>query len=170
MKKIFKAAGLSSLLLLGMVFTQTAYAAQKVGYVMVEQVLDQIAQKNKVSEKLQSEFKGRVAELTRLKTKLEKGVQKLKRDGELMSEKDRVKLQRDLQSMDADYKLKVKAIQEDQRKRGLEEENKLIKKVKAAIDKVAKREGYDVVVDAKAILFASPADNLSEKVIRAVRK
>lgn len=169
MKNLFKVAGLSALILMGTAFSQVAYASQKVGYVMVEQVLEQLAQKSRIKEKLTSEFKGRVAEITRLKVKLEKGVQKLNRDGELMSDKDRVKLQRDLQSMDADYKLKVKAIQEDQRKRGLEEENKLIKKVKAAIDSVAKREGYDVVIDAKAILFASPGDNLSEKVIKAVR-
>ncbi len=57
-----------------------------------------------------------------MKEKLSKGVEKLKRNGELMSEDERVKLQRELQSMESDYKLKVKALQEDQRKRGGQEE------------------------------------------------
>jgi outer membrane protein len=150
-------------------YASAADAAQKVGYVSTGAVMSQLAQKNNLNEKLRAEFKDRVAEIERMKEKLSEGVEKLKRNGELMSEDERIKLQRDLQSMESDYKLKVKALQEDQRKRGGQEESKLVKKLKTAIDQVAEQEGYDIVLDANAILYANPGDDLSEKVINAVK-
>jgi outer membrane protein len=93
----------------------------------------------------------------------------MKRDGELMSSTDRTKIQRELASLDSSYKLKAKALQEDQRRRGQEEEQKLVMKIRTAIQTVAKKEGYDIVVDAQAILFADPKDDLSNKVITAVK-
>jgi outer membrane protein len=93
----------------------------------------------------------------------------MKRDGELMSSSERTKLQREMASLESDYKLKAKALQEDQRRRGAEEEQKLVQKIRKAIQDVAKREGYDIVVDANAVLYASPKDDLSSKVISAVK-
>ncbi|NUY56778.1 molecular chaperone [Salinivibrio sp. MA351] len=168
MKSFLKAAGLSVAVLTTSMYASAADAAQKVGYVSTGAVMSQLAQKNNLNEKLRGEFKDRVAEIERLKEKLSKGVEKLKRNGELMSEDERVKLQRELQSMESDYKLKVKALQEDQRKRGGQEESKLVQKLKKAVDKVAEQEGYDIVIDANAVLYANPSDDLSEKVINAV--
>ena len=79
------------------------------------------------------------------------------------------KLQREMASLESDYKLKAKALQEDQRRRGAEEEQKLVQKIRQAIQDVAKREGYDIVLDANAVLHASPKDDLSTKVISAVK-
>lgn len=169
MKPFIKAAGLSVAILTMSMYANAAEAAQKVGYVSTGAVMAELAKQSNVNEKLRSEFKDRIAEVERVKDKLSKGVEKLQRNGELMSESERVKLQRELQSLDADYKLKVQALKEDQRKRGGQEESKLVQKLKAAIDSVAKKEGYDMVVDANAVLFASPSDDLSQKVIKAVK-
>ncbi|OOF25884.1 molecular chaperone [Salinivibrio proteolyticus] len=169
MKSFLKAAGLSVAILTTSMYASAADAAQKVGYVSTGVVMSQLAQKNNLNEKLRAEFKDRVAEIERMKEKLSEGVEKLKRNGELMSEDERIKLQRELQSMESSYKLKVKAFQEDQRKRSGQEESKLVKKLKTAIDQVAKQEGYDIVLDSNAILYANPGDDLSEKVINAVK-
>lgn len=42
-------------------------------------------------------------------------------------------------------------------------------KIRTAIDSVAKKEGYNLVLDANAVLFASKKDDLSQKVISAVK-
>lgn len=96
-------------------------------------------------------------------------IDKLKRDGAVMSDSDRIKLQRELASLESDYKLKAQALAEDQRRRGQEEEQKLVMKIRTAIDSVAKKEGYNLVLDANAVLFASKKDDLSQKVISAVK-
>ena len=96
-------------------------------------------------------------------------IDKLKRDGELMSSDQRQKLQRELAQLDSDYKLKAQALAEDQRRRGMEEEQKLVKKIRTAIDTVAEKNGYNIVLDAQAVLFANKKDDLSSKVIAAVK-
>ncbi|USH03076.1 OmpH family outer membrane protein [Grimontia kaedaensis] len=169
MKPIIKAAGLSLAIISASFYATAAEAAQKVGYVATGPVLAQMAKKSNVSEKLRKEFKDRIAEVDRLRDRLEKGVEKLQRNGELMSEKERTKLQRELQALDADFKLKAKNLQEDQRKRGAEEERKLVQKLQKTIETIAKKEGYDMVINSQAVMYASPKDDLSEKVLKAVK-
>ncbi|PML79554.1 OmpH family outer membrane protein [Enterovibrio norvegicus] len=169
MKPFFKAAGLSLAILSASMYASAAEAAQKIGYVSTSSVIAQMAKQSNVSEKLRREFKDRIAEIERLEGKLKKGVDKLKRNGELMSDKERTKLQRELQSLDADYKLKVNNLKEDERKRSAEEQRKLIEKLQKAIASLAKKEGYDMILDRQAVLFASPKDDLSEKVLKAVK-
>ncbi|WP_028024339.1 OmpH family outer membrane protein [Enterovibrio calviensis] len=169
MKPTIKAAGLCLAMFSASVFASAAEAAQKVGYVATGPVLAQMAKQSNVSENLRKEFKDRIAEVERLESKLQKGVEKLKRNGELMSDSERTKLQRELQSYDADYKLKVGNLKEDERKRSAEEQRKLVEKLQKAITRLAKKEGYDMVLDRQAVLYASPKDDLSEKVLKAVK-
>lgn len=169
MKQWIKAASLSLVILSSSMYAHAAETAQKVGYVATGQAMAQLAKRYNVSEKLRQEFKDRIDELRGLEGSMKTKVEKMKRDGELMSASDRTKLQRELASLDSDYKLKAKALQEDQRRRSQEEEQKLIMKIRQAIQTVAKTEGYDLVVDAQAVLYANPEDDLSEKVISAVK-
>ncbi|WP_407331185.1 OmpH family outer membrane protein [Enterovibrio sp. 27052020O] len=169
MKPIIKAAGLSLAIFTASMYATAAEAAQKVGYVATGPVLAQMAKQSNVSEKLRKEFKDRIAEVERLEDQLKKGIEKLKRNGELMSESERTKLQRQLQSLDSDYKLKVGNLKEDERKRSAEEQRKLVEKLQKTITSLAKTEGYDMVLDRQAVLYASPKDDLSEKVLKAVK-
>ncbi|OAN13995.1 molecular chaperone [Photobacterium jeanii] len=169
MKQWMKAAGLSLVILSSSMYAHAAEAAQKVGYVATGQAMQQLAKRYNVTEKLRSEFKDRIDELRGIESRMKAKVDKAKRDGELLSDADRTKIQRELASLDSDYKLKAKALQEDQRRRGAEEEQKLVMKLRTAIQDVAKKEGYDIVVDAQAVLYANPKDDLSSKVISAVK-
>ncbi|AMG30008.1 molecular chaperone [Grimontia hollisae] len=169
MKPTIKAAGLSLAIVTASMYATAAEAAQKIGYVATGPVIAQMAQESNINEKLRKEFKDQIAQVERLKADLEKGVEKLQRNGELMSEKDRTKLQRELQSMDAEFKLKAKNLQEDQRKRSVEEERKLFQKLQKAITDIAQKEGYDMVIERQAVLYASPEDDLSEKVLKAMK-
>ncbi|AWK81161.1 TPA: OmpH family outer membrane protein [Photobacterium damselae] len=169
MKQWVKAAGLSLVILSSSMYANAAEAAQKIGYVATGQAMAQLAKRYNVQDKLRKEFSGRVNELRSLEKKMKAKIDKLKRDGAVMSDSDRTKLQRELASLESDYKLKAQALAEDQRRRGQEEEQKLVMKIRTAIDSVAKKEGYNLVLDANAVLFASKKDDLSQKVISAVK-
>ncbi|MGF1715682.1 OmpH family outer membrane protein [Photobacterium chitinilyticum] len=169
MKQWIKAASLSLVILSSSMYANAAEAAQKVGYVATGQAMAQLAKRYNVAEKLRGEFKDRIDELRGIESRMKTKVDKMKRDGELMSSSDRTKLQREMASLESNYKLKAKALQEDQRRRGAEEEQKLVQKIRKAIQDVAKREGYDIILDANAVLHASPKDDLSSKVISAVK-
>lgn len=170
MKPLIKASSLGLIVLTASLFTNAAQAAeQKIGYVATGPVLSQMAQKSNVNEKLRKEFKDRIANVQRLETKIKKGIEKIKRDGELMSEVERTKLQRELQASDSELKLHMTNLREDERKRSLEEQQKLIEKLQKAVTALAKKEGYTVVLDSQAVLYANPADDLSAKVLKAVK-
>ncbi len=169
MKPFIKASGLGLVILTTSLFATATEAAQKIGFVATGTVLSQMAKKNNVTEKLRNEFKDRIAALQAVEEKMKKALEKLKRDGEMMSDTDRTKLQRDLKAWDSDLKLKVTNLKEDERKRSTEEQQKLIKSLQDAVNQVAKKDGYDVILDKQAVLFSNPADDLSEKVLKAVK-
>ncbi|WP_064602253.1 OmpH family outer membrane protein [Photobacterium sp. J15] len=169
MKQWIKAASLSLVILSSSMYAQAADAAQKIGYVSTGQAMAQLAKRYNVAEKLRGEFKDRIDELRGIESKIKAKVDKVKRDGELMSASERTQIKREMASLESNYKLKAKALQEDQRRRGAEEEQKLVQKIRKAIQDVAKKEGYDIIVDANAVLFASPKDDLSTRVISAVK-
>ncbi|WP_150137074.1 OmpH family outer membrane protein [Candidatus Enterovibrio altilux] len=169
MKSFIKAAGISLAILSASMPVSAADTVQKIGYVSTGSVLAQMAKQSNVSEKLHNEFKDRIAEVESLEKKLSMGIDKLKRNGELMSEKERTKLQRKLQSLDADYKLKVNNLKEDERKRSSEEQRQLIEKLQKTISLLAQKEDYDLILDRQAILFADPKDDISEKVLNAIK-
>ncbi len=168
LKRNMKKIGFGLAVLSLSLFTNAAQANQKIGYVATGPVLAQMAQKNKVNEKLRAEFKDRLSEVERIQKKLKNGLEKLNRDGELMSEAARTKLQRELQSLDADLKLKVTNLREDERKRSGEEQRKLVMSLQKAIQTLAKRESYDLILDGQAVLFASPKDDLSDKLLKII--
>ena len=169
MKSFIKASGLGLVILTTSLFATATEAAQKIGFVATGTVLSQMAKKNNVTEKLRNEFKDRIAALQAVEEKMKKALEKLKRDGEMMSDTDRTKLQRDLKAWDSDLKLKVTNLKEDERKRSTEEQQKLVKSLQDAVNQVAKKDGYDVILDKQAVLFSNPADDLSDKVLKAVK-
>ncbi|UJF18894.1 OmpH family outer membrane protein [Vibrio sp. SS-MA-C1-2] len=169
MNKFLKAASVGLIILSASAYANAAEAAQKVGYVNIQAVFQQLPQREAVSKKLRAEFKDRIDELKRMETDIKGKVDKLKRDGQLMSATDRTNAQRAIVSLESDYKLKAKALDEDNRRRQNEERQKLLMEIQTAVGKVAQQDGYDLVVDAQTVLYAKPADDLSKKVIEEVK-
>ena len=92
-------------------------------------------------------------------------IDKGERDSALMSEKQRLDLKRKLEDLNATYKVKGKAFTEDNRRRQLEERDKLLNMIKKASAQVAEREGYDAVVDINVTAYLNPKRDITEKVI-----
>lgn len=165
MKKFLKATTLA--LMLGSSFTAAA-----AGYAVVDtaKILQQLPQREAISKKLSQEFQPRAAELNKLQKQLVELNQKRQRDAELMTPQESTELYRKLEQLDAQLKLKGKAFKEDQQRRGQEENNKLIVLLQKAVEKVAKRGGYDIVLARQAALYVTPERDISDKVIEELSK
>ncbi len=169
LKSAIKAAGITMVLMAG-TFATAAEAAQKIAVVFPAEVFQQLPQRDQIIKTLKKEFQPRVNELQKLEKKI-KGIQeKQQRDAALLSGKEKTKMARDIESFMSDYQLKRKAFEEDNRRRQGEEQNKLRTKVMKAIDAVAKKEGYDLVVNGEGVLFAKPDVDISSKVVDQVSK
>lgn len=161
---------MTALLLGTFLFSGLAQAAVKIGVVDVARVFQEVPQREKVAQQLRQEFEGRIKELQALEKEMQTLVEKEKRDGALMSESQRTEMARQMESLQADYRLKGRALEEDERRRQLEERNRLLAEVKEAVDAIAKKEKYDLVLQASAVAYVDQAHDISNKVIDMISK
>ncbi|MBD1572314.1 OmpH family outer membrane protein [Vibrio sp. S17_S38] len=169
MKKLMKITGISLVVLTASLTAQAAQAAQKIGYVNTAKVFQTVPQAQAVEQKLEKSSKDKRAELDKLKKQIDTKVEKLKRDAQLMSTNDVDNLRIDIQSMQAKLEVKGKSFQADINKMKQEEMQKINVKIQAAIDKVAKKDGYDIVLNGQALVYATPSADITDSVIKELK-
>ncbi|QVK24896.1 OmpH family outer membrane protein [Shewanella dokdonensis] len=158
---------LVSLMLIG---APMAAYAEKLAVVDMGAVFEQIPQREQVTKQLKSEFGDRMAEVQKLQDELKGLLEKQQRDAQLMTDAQKTDLVRKMESLKADYQLKGKALDEDLRRRQGEEQNKLLVKVQKAINDIAKKENYDMVLQRGAVIYVKPEQDISSKVVDALSK
>ncbi len=137
----------------------------KLGFVDIQYIMAKSPQRVAIGEKLQKEFKEQEEELKKIYDDIMKLQNKATKDGATMSEKERVELQRQGQEMESNFKLKQANLQEDRQRRAQEEQRILGGKILELIAKFAEEQGYAMIVNKEALLWADPASNVSEQVL-----
>lgn len=167
---MIKAAGLGLIILSSSLVATAANAAQKIGYINTAMVFQNLPQREVIAKKLHDEFKDRADELEAIKSKAQKDIQKLKRDSALMNADEKSKLTQNIRDLESDYKAKGQSLSEDSQQRENEERQKLIHKIQQATQAVAKKEGYDMIIDIQALGYAKPEFDISKAVIAEISK
>ncbi|MCL1143343.1 OmpH family outer membrane protein [Shewanella gaetbuli] len=144
--------------------------AEKIAVVDMGGVFEQLPQREQTSQALKAEFGDRVAEVQKMQDEMRGLVEKQQRDGALMSDAQKTELVRKMESLKSDFQLKGKALDEDMRRRQGEEQNKLLVQVQKAINAIAEKEGYDMVLQSGAVIYVKPQADISAKVVEALSK
>jgi len=169
LKKIIKSiaitAAASSMLLAGSVF-----AAQKIAVVNIQEVMSKIPQTAVIMQALDAEFKDDKAALAQLEKDIKYFQEKKKRDSALMSKKEVNDLDMKIGVKYREYQSKGKTLQQKAGQRQNEESSKILALVRQAIDNIAAKSKYDLVLEQKAVVFAKPETNISAEVIKQVSK
>jgi outer membrane protein len=132
-KTMMRVAALSiAMLSLGSVASVQA-AGANIAVVDIGKVLREIPQRKAIESKLKSEFDSRVRDMQRMETEGQTLAAKLKKDESFMSADERTKSQRKLAELQADFNLKGQALQEDQRRRFNEEQQKVFEKIQTNV-------------------------------------
>jgi outer membrane protein len=134
------------------------------------QVFEQLPQREQISKSLKAEFGDRVADVQKMQEDMRSMVEKQQRDGALMSDTQKTELMRKMESLKSEFQLKGKALDEDMRRRQGEEQNKLLIQVQKAINTIAGKENYDMVLQRGAVIFVKPEADISSKVVEALSK
>lgn len=166
---MIKAAGLSLVVLSSSFFAHAAEAAQKVGYINTAQVFQALPQREAVLQQLQNEFKDKADELKSIEAKARTQVEKLQRDGELMSPEQIEQARMEIAQLENEFRLKGQSLEQASARREAEEQQKLFVLIQGAVEKVAEQDGYDMIIDIQAVSYAKPEFNISEKVISAIK-
>jgi outer membrane protein len=152
-------------------FSSTSFAfEQKIGVIDMGTIFKSLPQREQVAQNLQLEFKERRESIQALVQEMQDLAEKSKRDGALLTQQQKLDMQRKMESLKSDYQLKGKALEEDQRRRGGEEQNKLLLKIQKAVDEVAKSEKYDVILQSNAVAYINKKQDISALVVKKVSK
>ncbi|KHT42973.1 molecular chaperone Skp [Pectobacterium brasiliense] len=165
MKKWLCAAGLG----LALAASASVQAADKIAVVNVSSIFQQLPQRETVGKQLENEFKGRASELQSMENDLQGKMQKLQRDGSTMKASERSKMEKDVMAQREQFSAKAQAFDQDNRRRQMEERNKILSRIQDAVKAVATKEGYDVVIDANAVAYVANAKDITADVLKQVK-
>ncbi|MFP9229878.1 molecular chaperone Skp [Pectobacterium cacticida] len=165
MNKWLCAAGLG----LALAASAGVQAADKIAVVNVSSIFQQLPQREAVGKQLENEFKGRASELQTMETSLQTKMQKLQRDGSTMKASERTKMEKDIMAQREQFSKKAQAFDQDNRRRQMEERNKILTRIQNAVKAVASKEGYDVVIDANAVAYVTNAKDITADVLKQVK-
>lgn len=164
MKTLAVATAASSMLM------TTAAMAQKVAVVNFQEVMAKIPQTATVMQTLESEFKDEQAVIKQLENDLKYNLEKKKRDSSIMSKKDQEALDKKIAELNVEYQTKGQALQQKAQARQNEETSKIVALIRQAVDNIAAKNKYDVVIEQKSVVFAKPDSNITEQVVEQVSK
>lgn len=153
-----------------MILASSAMAAQKIAVVNFQEIMGKIPQTALVVQQLEEEFKDQKAVLAQLEKDIKYFQEKKKRDSSLMSPKEIEDLDQQIATKFQEYQVKGKAFQQATGARQNEETNKIIAVVRQAIDVIAAKEKYDLVIEQKAVVFSKPETSITDKVVEQVSK
>ncbi len=155
----------------GMLLASSVMAAdQKIGVVNFQEVMGKIPQTAALMQSLEAEFKDEKAVITQLEKDIKYYQEKLKRDGALMAVKEKDELNVKVKSLFQEYQVKGKALQEKATQRQNQETNKIIALVRQAVDNIAAKEDFDLVLSQQAIVFSKPDYSITDTVVEHVSK
>ncbi len=166
MKKMVNRA-LMTLILLG---APLVAHAEKIAVVDMGAVFEQLPQREQISQSLKKEFGDRMASVQKMQEEMRSLMEKQQRDGALMNDAQKTELVRKMESLKSEYQLKGKALDEDLRRRQGEEQNKLLEKVQKAINIIAEKDQYDLVLQRGAVIYVKSNADISSKVVEALSK
>ncbi|WP_458735363.1 OmpH/Skp family outer membrane protein [Zobellella taiwanensis] len=166
MNKLLKLAGA-----LALVMTATLAQAQgKIAVVDTAEVFQKMPQRDLVRNQLQKEFDGRIKEVQKLEADGRSFVEKQQKDMAFMNDQQKAEAQKKLNEMQATYVQKRRTLEEDQARREHEERQKMLARIKTAIDEITKTQGLELVIERGAVIYVSPSLDITDQVISRVSK
>ncbi|WP_107850554.1 OmpH family outer membrane protein [Oceanimonas marisflavi] len=166
MNKLVKLAGA-----LALVMTATLAQAQgKIAVVDTAEVFQKMPQREVVRNQLKNEFASRVKEVQTLEEQGRSFVEKQQKDMAFMNDQQKAEAQKKLNEMQAAFVQKARALEQDQARREHEERQKMLSRIKGAIDDITKTQGLDLVIERGAVIYVNPSLDITQQVISRVSK
>ena len=170
MKKFIKSIAVTATASTLLLASSAMAFEQNIAVVNVQEAISQIPQAATLMQTLETEFKDEKAVIEQLQKDLTFEDENLKRNGSLMSEKEKKDLQTKMSGLYQQYQVKVKEFQQQVAQRKNEETNKLLALVTQAVDNIAAKEDYDLVLSKQTVVFSKPSTNITDKVVEQVSK
>jgi outer membrane protein len=140
-------------------------AELKIGAVSIGKILNEAPQAEQANRRLQKEFEPREKGLLDAQNALRGLEQQLAKDGDVMSDSQRRKLERDIRTQARELQRTTEEFREDVNIRRNEELGKFQQQIVEIINSLAKEEAFDLILNESAVLYASERTDITEKVL-----
>jgi outer membrane protein len=157
---------IASLLMVGAVSAKE----MKIAVVDYSAVMQQIPQAAKAEATINGLVGGKMEEAKKLDSDFKFNVEKLKRDGATMSADQKKKLEADTMKIRDQLENLVRQIDETRAKASNEERNKIIGLMNSAVEAIAAKEQYDIVLQKGATAFVKADYDITSAVVAQVSK
>lgn len=173
MKKVL--ALVSSVLLIGGMQAHAQNASNTaapgaIAVVNVQQVFQQSPKIAELNKKLQNQFKTRQEKLVAAQKSLQDELDKFKKESPTMSQKNKDSLQKKIVDDQSSLAKEASAFQQDLSK----EQGKVMKNVLAQLNEIisglAKTNGYSMVLDSQAVIYANDTADITKQVSKEFDK
>ena len=147
-----------------------AAAAQdaKIGYVDVGKLLEDSPQAVAARQKLRNEFAPRNEQLEAQHKEIAKLEEQLSAEADVMSEERVEELERSIQRRRRDFVRERDEVREDLGIRRNEELGKLQEQINEEVAKIARDEGFDLVLTQAVTLYASKRIDITDRVLESM--
>lgn len=153
-----------------MLSAPSASAAEyRVGVVNPIKVLESAPQAEAARKRLEEEFTSRDRELGASQKALKDREDRLAKDGPIMSEAERQRLEREVRAARRDLKRDQDEFREDLNLRRNEEFTKIQRLVVEAIQAVGKDKEYDLIVG-EGVIYASERVDMTDEIIQRLKR
>jgi len=158
-----KIAAIIVILFVGTWWSPMSAAELKIGYVDTAAVMQKAPQAESAVRKIESEFAPRDNELSEQKKKIAKLEDKLARDGDVISDKERRNLIQEIRSIKREQRRLQEEFREEFTMRRNELQSEITLVIIKAIRTIAKVENYDLIID--TAIYVGKRVDITNKVI-----
>jgi outer membrane protein len=144
-------------------------AGSKVGFVNMKEIMAQAPQAEAAQAQLKQEFGGREKALAAQRDAIQKQEADLKRDAAVMSATKKSQAEKSLRDKVSAFTRDMNAFRDALNTKRNELLQGLLKQIQAAVTKVAKAGGYDVVLN-NAVVYVNPKVDLTKQVLAELAK
>lgn len=142
-----------------------ALAEVRVGVVNIAKLMEEAPQAREAQSRIESEFAPREKEVVALQREIRDQEERLGRDGAVMSEAERTKLERDVLGLRRDLNRAQDEFRDDLNIRRNDALSKLQKVMYEATLTLAKEEGYDLILG-QGVVYASDKVDITPMVLK----
>ncbi len=152
--------------LFGTVFSVSASAQGRIGFVNLDRILRDAAPAVRAQKKIEAEFSKRDQDISKLAEQLKRSQDAFQKNGPTMSESDRRNKEREITDLDRDIQRRQREFREDLNQRRNEELAGVLERANRAVRQIAESEKYDIVF--QEAVWADPRIDITDRVIKAL--
>ncbi len=156
---------MTAILGLALLFSAGASAQEKIGYVDLQRALNDVSEGASAKKKLKKDFDGKQRSLNKDQEELKTMKENLEAQGMMMNEATKAKKMEELQRRLMEVQQKYMQMQQELSQKESELMAKIMKKMGVIVEQIGKSQGFTMILDRGAVLFAQSSGDITADVV-----